>query len=185
MKPLHTPRLVIRNWEERDRDLFHHINSDERVMEFYPFRRTRQQADEVMDKLRAAIDAKGFGLAAVELADSGETIGYAGLSPVTMPPVIPTEEIEIGWRLAAGHWGQGYASEAATALLRFGFRDLELEEIISFAVATNIRSIAVMQRIGLRYDGTSDFDHPRVPETLPHLRPHVLYRLTREDWRER
>ena len=40
MKPLHTPRLVIRNWEERDRGLFHRINSDERVMEFYPFRRT-------------------------------------------------------------------------------------------------------------------------------------------------
>jgi RimJ/RimL family protein N-acetyltransferase len=185
MKPLHTPRLVIRNWEERDRELFHHINSDERVMEFFPFRRTRQQADEVMDQLRAAIDARGFGLAAVELANSGETIGYAGLSPVIIPPVIPAEEIEIGWRLAAKHWGQGYASEAASALLRFGFRDLEFEEIISFAVATNVRSIAVMQRIGLRYDEKSDFDHPRVPEAQPHLRPHVLYRLTRQDWRER
>ncbi len=102
-----------------------------------------------------------------------------------MPPVIPGEEIKIGWRLAAEHWGQGYASEAASALLRFGFRDLELEEIISFAVVTNLRSIAVMRQIGLRYDETSDFDHPRVPETLPHLRPHVLYRLTRESWRER
>jgi RimJ/RimL family protein N-acetyltransferase len=185
VKPLHTPRLVIRNWEDRDRALFHRINSDERVMEFYPFRRNRQQADEVMNQLRAAIDARGFGLAALELARSGETIGYVGLSPVTMPPVIPKEEIEIGWRLAAEHWGQGYASEAASALLRFGFRDLDLEEIISFAVATNLRSIAVMQRIGLRYDENSDFDHPRVPETQPHLRQHVLYRLSREDWRER
>jgi RimJ/RimL family protein N-acetyltransferase len=185
VKPLHTPRLVIRNWEERDRHLFHRINSDERVMEFFPFRRSRQQADEVMDQLRAAIDARGFGLAAVELADSGETIGYTGLSPVTMPPAIPAEEIEIGWRLAAEYWGKGYASEAASAWLRFGFRDLGLQEIISFAVATNVRSIAVMQRIGLRYDETSDFDHPRVPETQPRLRPHVLYRLTRDDWRER
>jgi RimJ/RimL family protein N-acetyltransferase len=185
MKPLHTPRLVIRNWQERDRDLFHLINSDDRVMQFFPFRRTRQQADEVMNKLRAAIDARGFGLAAIELAASGEPIGYAGLSPVTMPPVIPTEEIEIGWRLAPGHWGRGYASEAAAALLRLGFRDLGMKEIISFAAATNIRSIAVMQRIGLRYDATSDFDHPRVPETQPHLRPHVLYRLTRDVWRER
>jgi RimJ/RimL family protein N-acetyltransferase len=182
MKPLHTPRLIIRNWQERDRDLFHHINSDERVMQFYPFCRTRQQADEVMDELRAAIDARGFGLTAVELTDSGETIGYVGLSPVTMPPVIPEEKIEIGWRLAAGHWGRGYASEAATALLRFGFRDLGLEEIISFAATANARSIAVMQRIGLRHDELSDFKHPRVPETQPHLRAHVLYRLTRDDW---
>ncbi len=113
MKPLHTPRLVIRNWQERDRDLFHHINSDERVMQFYPFRRTRQQADEVMDKLRAAINARGFGIAAVELADSGETIGYAGLSPVTMPPVIPTEGGEIGWRLAAGTLGPGICQRSS------------------------------------------------------------------------
>ena len=78
MKPLHTPRLVIRNWEDRDRALFHRINSVERVMEFYPFRRNRQQADEVMNQLRAAIDARGFGLAALELARSGETIAMWG-----------------------------------------------------------------------------------------------------------
>ncbi len=185
MKPLHTPRLVIRNWEERDRGLFHRINSDERVMEFYPFRRTREQADAVMDQLRAAIDTDGYGFAALELAETGETIGFAGLSPVIMPPVIPDETTEIGWRLAPEHWGKGYASEAASALLRFGFRDLKLPEIISFAVADNRRSIAVMQRIGMLHDETCDFDHPRVPDSAPHLKPHVFYRLMREDWRDR
>jgi RimJ/RimL family protein N-acetyltransferase len=185
MKPLHTPRLIIRNWEERDRALFHRINSDDTVMEFYPFRRTREQADAVMDQLRAAIDANGYGFAALEIAETGEAIGFAGLSPVIMPPVIPEETTEIGWRLAPEHWGKGYASEAASALLGFGFRDLKLPEIISFAVAGHRRSIAVMQRIGMLHDPTWDFDHPRVPDDEPHLKPHVFYRLMREDWRER
>ena len=78
MKPLHTPRLIIRNWEERDRPLFHRINSDDTVMEFFPFRRTREQADAVMDQLRAAIDANGYGFAALEIAETGEAIGFAG-----------------------------------------------------------------------------------------------------------
>ena len=65
------------------------------------------------------------------------------------------------------------------------FDELELEEIISFAVGTNRRSIAVMQRIGMRYDGTSISTIRACRKRMPHLRPHVLYRLTREDWRER
>ena len=82
MTLLHTPRLIIRNWEERDRALFHRIKSDDVVMEFYPFRRTREQADAVMDQLQAAIDTNGYGFTALELAETGETIGFAGLSPV-------------------------------------------------------------------------------------------------------
>ena len=54
MKPMRTERLILRNWEDRDRDLFHRINSDERVMRFFPFRRDRAQSDEFLDRLVAA-----------------------------------------------------------------------------------------------------------------------------------
>ena len=58
MRPLRTERLILRNWEERDRELFHRINSDDRVMEFFPFRRDRAQADAVMDRMRDDIAAR-------------------------------------------------------------------------------------------------------------------------------
>jgi RimJ/RimL family protein N-acetyltransferase len=71
-------------------------------------------------------------------------------------------------------------TEAAAALLDFGFGELDRDEIISFAVKKNTRSTAVMERLGMRRD--RDFDHPDVPDTHPELKPFVLYRLNRKDW---
>lgn len=180
MIPIRTERLILRNWEERDRDLFHRINSDDRVMEFFDFRRDRKTADAVMDKMREEISRDGFGWTAAELAASGECIGFIGLHRVEMPGLAADGICEVGWRLAPEFWGKGFASEGAAALLDFGFRELDLQEIISFAVWSNLRSTAVMERLGMRRDPTADFDHPRVLD--PRLKRHVLYRLKREDW---
>lgn len=185
MRTLRTQRLVIRNWESRDRDLFHRINSDEAVMTFFPFRRNRQEADDFMERLRGGIAARGYGFTALELAATGETIGFAGLNPCGLEPLLPGDAIEIGWRLAPEFWGKGLVTEAGEALLDFGFEEIDLDEIVSFAVWNNDRSIAVMRRLGLRPDPERNFDHPKVPETHPHLKRHVFYSLKRSDWRER
>lgn len=182
MKPIRTQRLILRNWEERDRALFHRINSDDRVMEFFPFRRDRAQSDALFDRLRHGIDERGFGFAAIERAATGDCMGFAGLYPAEIEPVVPAGSVEIGWRLAPEHWGHGYATETARAWLAFGFETLEFDEIISFAVRTNSRSTAVMRRIGMTRDVAMDFDHPAVPDTHPQLRAHVFYRLTRTQW---
>lgn len=63
---LETARLVIRNWEDRDRDLFHVINSDEEVMRFFPFRRDRSQSDELFDSVQKMISETGLGFYALE-----------------------------------------------------------------------------------------------------------------------
>ncbi len=84
--------------------------------------------------------------------------------------------VEIGWRLALSSWGAGYATEAARLAVGFGFAEAGLDEIVSFTVPANRRSIAVMERLGMRYDG--EFEHPRLPIGHP-LRRHVLYRLPR------
>jgi RimJ/RimL family protein N-acetyltransferase len=183
VKSIRTPRLILRNWEERDRDLFHRINSDPAVMEFFPFRRDRAQADAKMDELQTAIDRDGFGFAAIEVAETGRCQGFAGLSRPNDLPMFPPDAIEIGWRLAPESWGKGYATEAAQAWLAFGFEKLRLEEIVSFAVASNRRSTAVMERIGMERDPGADFDHPAIGEEHAHLRRHVVYRLRRENWR--
>lgn len=182
MTLIRTERLLIRNWEDHDRDLFFRINSDERVMAFFPFRRTRAEADAFLDRLRSSIERDGFGFTALENRETGACMGFAGLHKDSVVPSLPPDTIEIGWRLAPEYWGKGYVTEAATALLGFGFRDLGLDEIVSFAVWNNDRSTAVMKRIGMRPDPAGDFDHPRIPDTHPHLRRHVLYRLGRPSW---
>lgn len=182
MTPIRTERLILRNWEERDRALFHRINCDDRVMEFFPFRRTRAEADAKMDEFRTTLDKQGFGWAAAEVATSGDCIGFVGLSRTEDTPFMPTGTIEIGWRLAPEFWGHGYVTEAAKAWLEYGFEGVELEEIVSFAVTANRRSTAVMERIGMRADPARDFDHPRVPESHPHLKHHSFYSMTSDDW---
>ncbi|TIN30130.1 MAG: GNAT family N-acetyltransferase [Mesorhizobium sp.] len=185
MKPMRTERLILRNWEDRDRDLFHRINSDEQVMEFFPFRRDRSAADAKMDELRGAIDRDGYGFAAAEIFATGECIGFIGLLDPDHVPSLPAGTIEIGWRLAPEFWRKGYVTEAAEAWLGYGFKTLGLDEIVSFAVAANHRSTAVMERLGMTADPSGDFDHPSIPDSHPHLKRHVLYRLTRQDWQAR
>jgi len=185
MKPLRTERLVLRNWEDRDRELFHRINSDERVMEFFPFRRDRAAADAKMDEVRAWIDQHGYGFAATEIAMTGECIGFVGLVDTDHVPSLPAGAIEIGWRLAPEFWGKGYVTEASEAWLAYGFETLAVDEIVSFAVAENHRSTAVMKRLGMTADPSADFDHPGIPDSHPGLKRHVFYRLSSQGWRAR
>lgn len=179
-----TERLLIRHWRDEDRPFFHRINSDPRVMEFYPVRRTRAQSDEMLDRLRPIIEETGMGWAAVTLKETREPIGFAGLATVRFDAAF-APAVEIGWRLAPEHWGKGYATEAAEALLAHGFQELDLARIVSFAVWNNHRSTAVMQRIGMTVEPALDFDHPGVPDTHPHLRRHVFYQITRSEWESR
>lgn len=177
-----TERLTLRVWRESDRDPFAAMNADPRVMEFFPTILSRTSSDAIIDASLEAFARRGFSQWAVELRNTGQFIGFVGLSsPRHVLPFSPC--IEIGWRLAHEFWGQGYATEAASETLRVGFAQLALAEIVSFTSLLNRRSRAVMERIGLVNSG-QEFDHPAVPEDSP-LRRHCLYRLNREEWRSR
>lgn len=92
--------------------------------------------------------------------------------------------VEIGWRLSSKHWGQGYATEAAKAVLHYAFTELDLNEIISFTVPANAKSRRVMEKIGLHRNAQNDFEHPNLPENSP-LKPHLLYRLSKAEYLKR
>lgn len=113
---------------------------------------------------------------AVEIVDGAHFAGYVGLWPAVFEADF-TPAIEIGWRLAARYWNQGYATEAARAAVEFGFDSLALAEIVSFTSVTNGPSQRVMQKLGMTHDPAEDFDHPSLPEGH-RLRRHVLYRLS-------
>jgi RimJ/RimL family protein N-acetyltransferase len=176
---IETGRLVLRQWQDNsaDRDVFFRLNSDLEIMRFFPARRTRAEADALFDKVAQLIDAHGYGWAAVCKKDTGEAVGFAGVAPVDYftAPFLPADEI--GWRFVPEVWGQGFATEAAKALLEHASRDLALKRVVAFAVRTNEKSIAVMQRIGMTERPDLAFDHPLVPATTAKLKPHVLYEI--------
>ena len=165
----------MRRWREGDREPFAAINADPAVMEHFPVTLTRAQSDELIDAIEAAFDRDGHGLWALEVRSSGELVGFAGLAvPVFEAHFTPA--VEVGWRLARTAWGNGYATEAGRAALEFGFQRAGLGEIVSFTSVGNVRSRAVMERIGMSRDPEDDFDNPQIPPGHP-LRPHVLYRV--------
>jgi RimJ/RimL family protein N-acetyltransferase len=169
-------RLLLRGWRPGDLEQFAALNADPRVMEHYPAPLTRAQSDAfVRDRILPAFAARGFGPWAVEVPGVAPFIGYVGLLEPTFEAHF-TPCVEIGWRLAFPYWGKGYATEAARAAVAFGFGEGGLEEIVSFTVPANRRSIAVMERLGMTRDG--EFDHPGLPHGHP-LQKHVLYRLSR------
>ncbi len=175
-----TSRLILRRWLDTDRRPFAALNADPVVMEHFPAPLRREESDDLADRIAADIDERGWGLWAVEIADTAPFAGFIGLNPATFDAPF-TPAVEVGWRLAREHWGCGYATEGARAALSFGFDALALEEIVSFTTHGNARSRRVMERLGMRRDPADDFDNPNVPDG-DELRPHVLYRLDRASW---
>ncbi len=170
-------RLLLRGWRAGDRAPFAALNADPRVMEHFPHTLDRAGSDDLVDRFEAGWRANGFGQWAIERIEDGQFLGFAGLSRPSFEAHF-TPAVEVGWRLARAAWGHGYATEAAIAAVGFGFETLGLDEIVSFTVPGNVRSRAVMERLGMTRDPSDDFDHPRLPEGHA-LRRHVLYRLRR------
>jgi len=177
MIPLRTERLLLRSWTDSDRPAFANLNADLRVMQFMPGPLSREESDELFEKLQSHIRAHGFGLYAVELLRNHSFIGYIGLAiPSFQAKFMPC--VEIGWRLAAEHWNQGLATEGARQAAQYAFENLGLAELVSFTVPANKASRRVMEKLGMTRDPAEDFEHPGLPEGHP-LRGHVLYRLRR------
>ena len=174
-----TPRLAFRVWQDRHRDPFAEMNVDPEVMRYFPAPLSTEQTNAGVDIWLSHFHQQGWSNWAVELLSSGEFMGFIGLSePRRHLPFSPC--VEIGWRLKRSTWGHGYATEGARECLRVGFERLGLEEIVSFTTMTNLPSVAVMKRIGMR-NANADFEHPAVPAGHP-LRPHCLYKMTRSWW---
>ncbi len=182
---IETPRLILRPCAQEDRELFHELSTDPAVLEFFPFRRSREDAHAIFGMIRNLTPELGFELLVMVLRDSGEAIGFCGLSRLQLEPHLPKDAVEIGWRLSARHWGNGYATEAGVALARYAFNTLKLEEILSISVHDNRRVLAVMRKIGMQRDPACDFDHPQIPDTHPHLKRHIVHRLSATEWRSR
>ena len=178
---IETPRLRLRQWRESDREPFAALSADPVVMAFFESPQTRSASDASIRAWQDQLAAQGWSNWAVALRESEEFIGFTGLS-VPRRTFSFSPCVEVGWRLACKAWGKGYASEAARACLQVAFEQLALPEVVSFTAVGNLRSRAVMERIGMR-NANQDFEHPAITEGHP-LRLHCLYRITGAQWRQ-
>ncbi|MFD3947660.1 GNAT family N-acetyltransferase [Streptomyces sp. NPDC058579] len=159
MTEILTPRLRLRRWTDDDLVPMAEINGDPEVMRWIRDGSVRdlEQTAEDIERWEEEWDDEGFGLFAVELLGSGELIGFAGLS---VPRFLPdlAHEVEVGWRLGRPFWGQGYASEAAHAVLEWALQDRGLDRVISIAHISNEASENVMRKLGMSPE--RELDHP-------------------------
>jgi len=177
---IETERLLLRAWRPEDREPFAALNADPEVMRWFPAPMTRAESDTLADRIEARMAELGFGLTALEIKGGPRFAGFVGLSvPGYDLPCQPC--VEIGWRLARAAWGQGYATEAATAWLDHAFGPLGLSEVVSFTALGNARSRRVMERLGMSRNPAEDFEHPALASDHPLCR-HVLYRLPAAAW---
>ncbi|WP_332764777.1 GNAT family N-acetyltransferase [Phenylobacterium sp.] len=171
---LETDRLVLRRFDQPgDRDAFAAICADAEVMEWLGGTLTRAEADARVDRVEASWEANGHGRFLVERKADGAFLGWSGIMPAfhTLPIAgVP----EMGWRLVRHAWGQGYATEAAAAAIADGFGRLGFPEIWAFTNPGNLRSQAVMRRLGMTRRSDLDFDYPDQPRDGP-LRHSMVY----------
>ena len=177
---IETERLILRTWQKEDAKAYFQINQDPKVIEFLRGPLTREQVQDFIQYVRHHGEQYGYTTWAVELKETGVLMGFIGLNYVDWPAHF-TPAVEIGWRLGSQYWGKGYATEGAKAALAYGFEQCNLHEIVAFTVPANIRSIRVMEKIGLELDINGDFAHPKLPQDHP-LSKHILYRLSRSSW---
>lgn len=176
---LQTRRLVLRQWQAKDRPLFADMTADVEVMKYFPSTLTPAQSDASIDRFMHSIDTNGWGFWAAELHETQQFIGFIGINDnPTGLPFSPC--VDIGWRLSKDFWGQGFASEGAKAALQFAFEIAKLPEIVSMTPKQNKASERVMQKLGLLKQA-QNFMHPRL-QSGHELEEHVLYSMSRGEY---
>jgi RimJ/RimL family protein N-acetyltransferase len=165
-------RLGFRNWNLSDLDKMQEINSDEKVMEFFPSIPTKEQTADFVERMKKQFEDKGFCYFAVDKLENNEFIGFIGLSEQTYNADF-TPCVDIGWRIKSSEWNKGFASEGAKKCLEYALNELGLENIYSIAPKINIKSEHIMKKIGLKKQ--YEFEHPLLTNN-DRLKTCVLYK---------
>ena len=175
---IETERLIVRPWHDGDREAFAAMGRDAEVMRHLGPLQSRAESDAAIDRQMLSQAELGYGFWPVERRDDGAMLGFCGLKQA--PPGIPgvTGNIEIGWRLRRDAWGHGYAREAASACLAWGFANLPVDRIVAITTPGNVRSWTLMERLGMIRRRDLDFGHPMLRIGDP-LRVHYTWEMLR------
>ena len=152
-------RLGFRNWIDSDVSKMIDISSDPDVMEFFPAIATKTQTIEFINRMKLMYIEKGYCYFAVDQLKDESFIGFIGLCYQTYESQF-TPSVDIGWRLNKKYWNNGLATEGAKKCLDYGFNKLGLKNIIATTPIINIKSIRVIEKIGM--EKLTEFKHPRL-----------------------
>jgi RimJ/RimL family protein N-acetyltransferase len=150
-------RLGFRGWAEADIAALAAMNSDPEVMEFFPGMQSRAETEAFVVRMQQLLEALKLCYFAVDEMETGEFIGFIGLSEKTFEADF-TPCIDIGWRIKRAMWNRGFATEGARRCVGYGFETLRLHRIVSMAPRVNVKSVGIMERIGMQW--ICDFKHP-------------------------
>ena len=179
---LFTNRLKLAVFSQSHVSELVRLNADPEVMRYFPATLSSEESAALFQQIIEHQRINEYSLFALHLKESDAFVGWCGLMKVPFSAHF-TPAVEIGWRLNKIFWGKGLAPEAAKSVLRFGFLDLGLSEIVSFTAELNQPSIRVMQKIWMKCNPEDTFNHPKLPVNHP-LQRHMLYRLQKTDWLE-
>lgn len=168
---LETERTYLRILTGKDAENFYKLNLDKEVLKFTGDKsfKSIKEAREFLE-LYDQYEKYGVGRFAVISKNSNKFIGWCGLS---YSPEL--EQYDLGFRFFRDVWNKGYATETAIRCLEFGFVELKIDEIVGRAMAENKASIKVLQKIGMSYKNSSDFDG----------KEGVVYQITKIDYDKR
>jgi RimJ/RimL family protein N-acetyltransferase len=172
---LTTDRLSLRTFRRDDLPHYAALNADPAVVEFLGGPLTREYSDEIAEWANERWELERIGLLAVERRSDATFLGMCGVHHQESYP----DDLEVGWRLAHDHWGQGYATEAARAWLDYAFGVLGAPRVISITDHPNVRSLAVMHRLGMTFDHEGQVEGDGVTFDA------VIYSITANEWRRR
>lgn len=161
---IETPRLLLRAWTDSDATDFAALHADPAVMHDMGGPLDRAASDAKLARYLEAFARDGITRWAVIAKETGAFLGYTGLIRHAEHVIGPHHDI--GWRLMRHAWGQGIATEAARAALDDAFGRRGLDEVLAYTAPDNLRSQAVMARLGIARDPSRDFtlDDERVGE---------------------
>lgn len=170
-----TPRLALRTWRADDLTPFAELCADPVVMAHVGDGRPRTWAESELSltRIRDDWERRGFGPFALESLDDGGFIGFTGIDePTFLPEILPC--LEVGWRLRTDRWGQGLATEAATAVIDWSVAVIGVDRLVSVISVDNVRSIRVAGKLGMRAERRTV-----VPSTGRWV---DVYELSAADW---
>ena len=181
-RSLFTSRLKLTVFSQSHLSELVRLNADPEVMRYFPATLSSEESAALLQRIIEHQRINEYSLFALHLKESDAFVGWCGLMKVPFSAHF-APAVEIGWRLNKIFWGKGLAPEAAKSVLRFGFLELGLSEIVSFTAELNQPSIRVMQKIWMKCNPEDTFDHPKLPVNHP-LQRHILYRSQKTDWLE-
>lgn len=174
-----TGRLILREWGEGDSDRFYEVMNTPAVMRHLGGVQDRDKWDAAVGRIMGFQRDYGHTFWLMERKADGQLLGFCGLKRVNAEGTDLVGQVEVGWRLREGAWGQGYAKEAAIASLDLAFGRFDAPQVVALTIGQNSESQGLMKRLGMVRREDLDFEDPRLP---PELNPTIVYSIDAAQW---